>query len=107
MRYNYAALFSRAARTDLLMHEALAKKLDARARFQLPRGELKGLVEVLIRTSGPLDSKQQAELFRAGGKVRTMMGNIVSATLNATSLEAVAQLPFVRRIELSRTMFNE
>jgi hypothetical protein len=89
------------------MREALAKKLDARARFQLPRGELKGVVEVLIRTSGPLGPEQQAELFRVGGKVRSMMGNIVSATVNATALEALAQLSFVRKIELSRTMFNE
>ncbi len=89
------------------MREALAKKLDARTRFQLPRGELKGFVEVLIRTAAPMDSGQKAELSRAGGQVRTMIGNVVSATMNATSLEAVAQLPFVRKIELSRTMFNE
>lgn len=89
------------------MGETLQKKLDARARFQLPRGELKGLVEVLIRTVAPLSPQQQAELFQAGGKVRAVMGNVLSATINAASLEAVAQLPFVRKIELSRTMFNE
>lgn len=89
------------------MSGALQKKLDARARFQLPRGELKGLVEVLIRTAAPLSQQQQAELFRAGGKVRAVMGNVLSATVSANALEAVAQLPFVRKIELSRTMFNE
>lgn len=91
----------------LLMGEALQKKLDARARFQLPRSELKGLVEVLIRTVAPLNSQQQAELFQAGGKVRSVIGNVLSATVNAASLEAVAKLPFVRKIELSRNMFNE
>ena len=80
------------------MGEALLKKLDARTRFQLPGGELKGLVEVLIRTTAPLDAHQQAELLRAGGKVRALMGNVLSATIDAASLEAVAKLPFVRKI---------
>ena len=89
------------------MSEALQKKLDARARFRLPRGELKGLLEVLIRTAAPLNSEQQAALYQAGGKVRNMTGNVLSATVNATSLEDVARLPFVRKIELSRLMYNE
>ena len=89
------------------MNQALRRKLDARARFDLPRGELKGVIEVLIRTAAPIDSQQKAELFQAGGRVRTVMGNVLSATVNAASLETVAQLPFVRKIELSRAMFNE
>ena len=89
------------------MDQAVLKKLDARARFGLPRGEFEGLVEVLIRTSAPIDSEQRAELDRAGGTVRTVVGNVLSATVNAASLETVARLPFVRKIELSRTLFNE
>ena len=88
------------------MGEAL-KKLDARARFQLPRGELKGLVDVLIRTAMPISPQQRVELFQAGGKVRSVVGTVLSATINAASLEAVARLPFVRKIELSRSMFDE
>ena len=89
------------------MGQATRKKLDARARFRLPQGDLKGVVEILIRTAAPIDSHQRAELVRAGGTVRTVVGNVLSATTNASSLETIAQLPFVRKIELSRTMFNE
>ena len=89
------------------MNQATRKKLDPRARFRLPHAELKGLVEVLIRTVTPLDSHQRAEFVRAGGTIRTSTGTITSATMDANSLETVARLPFVRKIELSRIMFSE
>ena len=89
------------------MNQATRKKLDPRARLRLPHGELQGVVEVLIRTTTPLDSRQRAEFVRAGGTVRTVFRNVLSATVDAASLDAVAQLPFVRKIELSRNMFKE
>jgi hypothetical protein len=92
---------------DGFMNQATRKKLDPRARFRLPHAELKGLVEVLIRTVTPLDSHQRAEFARAGGTIRTTIGTTTSATVDANSLETLARLPFVRKIELSRTMFNE
>ena len=101
MEYNFPATLV------VAMDQAVLKKLDARARFDLPRGEIKGAVNVLIRTSAPLDSEQRAELIRAGGIVRTAVGNVLSATVNATSIESVARLPFVRKIELSQALFNE
>jgi hypothetical protein len=88
------------------MDQVVRKKLDARARFQLPRG-LNGDFEVLIRTTAPFNQDQRAEFVQAGGNLRTIMGNILTATLNISSLEAVARLPFVRKIELSRTLFHE
>jgi hypothetical protein len=90
------------------MEESLQQKLDARARYQLPRGQLKGPIELLIRTDTPPTPQQQAELEAAGCHVRSTAGNVVSASVDeAASLEDVARLPFVRKIEVARAMFGQ
>jgi hypothetical protein len=90
------------------MDDLLREKLDARAQHQLPRGELKGPVEVLIRTDAPPTPQQQAELQAAGCNMRSAAGNVVSGTVaEPANLEEVARLPFVRKIEVSRPMYSQ
>ena len=90
------------------MDDSLQQKLDARARHQLARDELKGSIEVLIRTDAPPTPQQQAELSAAGCNMRSAAGNVVSATVaQPSNLDQVARLPFVRRIEVSRPMYSQ
>lgn len=89
------------------MSENLSKKLDARGLHQLERG-LSGAVDVLIRTITPPTAQQRRELLEAGCVPRSVVGNILSATVpNVARLEDLARLPFIRRIEMSRAMFEE
>ena len=90
------------------MDESLKQKLDARAQHQLLRGELKGPVEVLIRTDAPPSPQQQAELRAAGCDIRSAAGNVVSGSVTEpANLEDVSRLPFVRKIEVSRPMYGQ
>ena len=90
------------------MSEALRKKLDARAQFQLLRVGLKGELEVMLLTAAPPTLEQQVELRNAGCNTQDIIGNVLSGTIDdASHLEDLADLPFVRKIEVSRTMFSE
>ncbi|MGH8059956.1 MAG: hypothetical protein ACREOH_22410 [Candidatus Entotheonellia bacterium] len=90
-----------------MMSETLQKKIDTRGRRQLAQGMLTGQVEVLIRTEVPPSSQQQRDLLASGCIVRSIVGNVLSAVVDVARLEEVAQLPIVRKIELSRPMFQE
>jgi hypothetical protein len=48
------------------MDDSLRQKLDARAQHQLPRAELKGLVEVFVRMDTPPTPQQPAKLRALG-----------------------------------------
>jgi hypothetical protein len=90
------------------MKDNLGKKLDARARYSLSKGELKGAVEVLLRLRRPPSAEEQAQLQQTGYRQRSLTGTISSGTIDdPAQLEGIAQLPFVSRIEVSRTTFTE
>jgi hypothetical protein len=90
------------------MKDNLGKKLDARTRHSLSKGDLKGAVEVLIRLRRPPSAEEEAQLYQAGYRQRSLTGTISSGTIDdATQLESILQLPFVSRIEVSRTTFTE
>jgi hypothetical protein len=85
----------------------LDHKLDARGRRQLSRGELAGDVELMVRTEFEVTSSEQETLCEAGLKVHFVSGNVLSGAVAAERLAEVAELPFVRRIEVSRALYPE
>jgi hypothetical protein len=90
------------------MSDTLSKKLDPRGRRQLAQGMYTGAVEALIRTEGPVTPEQVLELQRAGCEVRSVAGDVLSGWIpDSNRLEEIAQLTFVRTIELSRPMYSE
>lgn len=90
------------------MSDILWKKLDARGRRQVTEGIHTGAVEALIRTEAPLTPEQELELQQAGYEIRSAAGDVLSGWIADTArLEEIASLPFVRKIELSRPMYQE
>lgn len=84
------------------------RKIDPRARHGLATGELSGSIEVLLRTVGAMSDGQRSELRAAGCDFRIAVGNVTTGVIgNAAQLEAVARLPFVRQVELSRPLTAE
>lgn len=88
-------------------HGELRKKLDARGRRRLAQGESSGSVEFLLRTESNLTAEQREQLSGAGCQVHFETGNVLSAAGAVEHLPEIAALDFVRRIELSRSMFQE
>ncbi len=88
------------------MTEILLRKLGIRDRADVLTRRLHGTVDVLIRTAKPLTPTEHADLTDSGFEPRFSAGNVVGgAVRDATDLEAVAELPFVDRIELSRALY--
>jgi hypothetical protein len=82
--------------------------MDPRGRQELSRGTIKGSVEALIRTEGPVTQEQQTDLQAAGFRTHFAIDNVLGGEVQDTDrLADVAELPFVREIELSRPMFKE
>ena len=102
-----APIYAGARQGTAMLSELLREKVDARGRYQLAQGLVKGLVEVLVRTEVSLTHQQQLELLEAGCVIHSIVGNVLSARTDVARLEGIAQLPFVRKIELSRAMFEE
>jgi hypothetical protein len=85
----------------------LDRKLDPRGRRRLSSGELVGDVELLVRTEAEVTTDDRESLQRAGLDVHYVTGNVLSGAVSAGKLAAVAELPFVSRIEVSRALFSE
>ena len=84
------------------------KKLDPRSRRSLATGSLQGSVEALLRTERPITSSQEEELREAGWTCFSTIGNVASGKiLDAEHVKVVAELPFVRQVELSQPLFEE
>jgi hypothetical protein len=60
------------------------------------------IIGVFVRTARPPDRQQQQVLADAGLQVGAVVGDIVSGRLRACDAVRVAELEFVRRLELSR-----
>jgi len=87
------------------MTESLLRKLGLRDRVDVLT-RLQGTLDVLIRTAKPLTPTEHADLTDSGFQPRFSLGNVVGGAVhNPADLEAVAALPFVDRIELSRAVF--
>jgi hypothetical protein len=90
------------------MSDILRKKLDPRGRRQLAEGTYTGTLEALIRTAAPVTPEQELALRQAGCEIRSIAGDVVSGRIaDSMRLEEIARLIFVRKIELSRPMYQE
>lgn len=82
-------------------------KVDARGRRQLRRGGAIAGIEVLIMTFEPVAERELAAIADCRFRVDSANLNIVSASGSSSDLQALAELPFVRKIELSRVLAEE
>lgn len=82
-------------------------KLDPRGRRRLAKDELAGRLEVLVRADGPLGPGEREALREAGFEIAVVLGDVLTGAVETADLGTVAELPFVRRIELSRTLYRE
>jgi len=90
------------------MANAIEEKLDAHGRRLLASGQLRGPLDIVLRTQSPITSEQESKIRNAGCVLRSKLGNVLSGVVDdATRLAEIAQLPFVQQIELSRPMFQE
>ena len=87
--------------------ELLRKKLDARTRRRLDRDELGEHCEVLLRTEAPPSESERLELDKLGVTTYAQVGNVISARIPSDRLMDLARLDFVRRIEISRDLYQE
>jgi len=85
---------------------AIRQKCDVAAREVLESNDPTRRLEVLVRIAGSAPSLQ-AELERSGLEVHSTTGPIATGVIAAGKLEQLAALPFVRRVELSRALFQE
>src|SRR4051812_32273287 len=90
------------------MSQPVNRKLDARGRQLLAAGRMSGQIEVFIRAIAPMTPAQQDELCAAGVTPYSVQADIMAGALDGpASLEAVARLPFVVKIELSHRLVYE
>lgn len=83
------------------------KKLDARSRFDLMRGDHKGPVDALLRLGTPPTKRHRKALQSVGCEITATMGPVVSITVDSARLRELADLPFVRSIEMAKPLFPE
>jgi hypothetical protein len=62
-------------------------------------------VEILLRTAGVLESGQRLQLEAAGLQIRGLMGEVVVGTVGLRQIPPMAELEFVRYIELSSPVY--
>lgn len=88
-----------------MVSDILLQKLSARDRHHARRGGMTGPIEVLLHTDAPLSPEREELLRQAGGEPRFPTHTVLSVGLDdAARLEDIAQLPFIRRIDLDRPM---
>jgi hypothetical protein len=86
--------------------DAIREKCDVATRDVLESNDPNRRLEVLVRIAGSAPSLQ-GELERSGLEVHSTIGPIATGVIAAGRLSHLTALPFVRRVELSRTLFQE
>jgi hypothetical protein len=89
------------------MDRHVLQKFDARSRQAVEEGRLRGNVEFQLRSGAPLDDSDLKQLAQAGCRLYSSMGRLASGIAEAGQVTAVAELPFVEQIELSKELFPE
>ncbi len=80
-----------------------ASKMDAALRRVAATGS--DTVEgVFIRTTHPVSAADRRRLERAGVRVGTVVGDLLTGRVAARRLRAVAALPLVKYMELARSL---
>jgi hypothetical protein len=87
-------------------------KLDAPSRHLLskmgdPAAELEPEVSVLLRGRGSFDEAQLAELRADGAEIRTVAGDVLSATVPTAAIADLARHEFIVAVQLSSALHPE
>ena len=64
-------------------------------------------LNVLIATVGTISDDQRMQLEQLGCDVRTVAGDVITASLPASSLASLGEMDFVRYVELARPLHLE
>jgi len=64
-------------------------------------------VSVLVQIDGSLGPERRSQLEAVGTEVRTVAGDVVTATVPSSEIRQVAELNFVRSLEVSRALYPE
>jgi len=86
--------------------DAVSMKCDGAARRAVSTGNPDDVLEVLVRVIGLL-TDVRVTLEKAGLEVHSTAGPIATGSIQARKVGALAALPFVRRVELSKTLHRE
>jgi hypothetical protein len=89
------------------MNRQVLQKFDPRSRQAVEEGTLHGDVEFQLRAGAPLDDADLKSLARTGFRLYSTVGPLASGVAEADRVTAVAALPFVEQIELSKDLFAE
>lgn len=85
-----------------------SRKLGANLRLRLNTPSTKTeQVSILLRTNGTLTDEQRTQLETLGAEVRTVAGDIVTATVVLEQVLVISELDFVGYIELSQPLRPE
>jgi pentose-5-phosphate-3-epimerase len=86
-----------------------SKKLSPETKRKLSElsSEDPQLVSVLVQIDGSLGPERRSQLEAVGTEVRTVAGDIVTATVPSSEIRQVAELNFVRSLEVSRPLYPE
>jgi hypothetical protein len=83
------------------------KKFDARSRQVVEAGGLEGDIEFQLRAATPLSASDVGQLKELGCRLYSNIGTVAAGILGADHIIALAELPFVRQIELSKRLYAE
>lgn len=85
----------------------VSAKLGSEAKLRLAEAPADSAeeVDVLIQLRAEPDAETVAEIGRAGATVRTIAGDVVTATTTLPALEGLAALDDVVYLELSRPLY--
>ena len=89
------------------MDRHVLQKFDARSRQAVEEGRLRGAIEFQLRAEGPLKAAEIQRLAQTGCRLYSTVGPLASGIAEAGQMTAVAELPFVEQIELSKNLFPE
>jgi hypothetical protein len=64
-------------------------------------------ISVLVQINGHLGPERRSRLEAVGTEVRTVAGDVVTATVPSSEIRQLAELDFVRSIEVSRALYPE
>lgn len=89
------------------------EKLDARSRHLLSQRDatdaeaVPAEVSALVRGESAFSEEQLAALREAGARIRTVAGDVLTATVATGALERLADHPFVAALEVSQPLYPE
>jgi hypothetical protein len=87
-----------------------SEKLDARSRYVLSQqSEDAAPVEmsVLVRGEKPFSETELETLRALGAQIRTVAGDVLTATVASDVVERVAEEPFVLSLEVSQPLYPD